>query len=130
MDGESLRVDRKVVLLLLPILLLIVLSRLLISSLLFLCFFLCVFVLPTVFDYAIGFLSFAITCFLCTADTTIDIDADACRNDIEGWSSTYVHIYVTSYDEREGIFVFNVVSPRFSRQDTKVKINNKTKFKF
>ena len=128
MDGESLRVDRKVVLLLLPILLLIVLSRLLISSLLFLCFFFCVFVLPTVFDYAIGFLSFAITCFLCTADTTIDIDADACRNDIEGWSSTHVHIYVTSYVEREGIFVFNVVS----RQHTKVKINYKifTKFKF
>ena len=55
MDGESLRVDKKVELVLLPIVLLIVLSRLLISSLLFLCFCFCVFVLPTVLDYAIGF---------------------------------------------------------------------------
>ena len=115
MDGESLRVHRKVVLFLLPKLLLFVLSRLLISSLLFLCFFFCGFVLPTVFDCAIGFLSFAITCFLCTADTTIDIDADAFRNDIEGWSSMDLRTCLCYlYDEREGIFVFCYFSTYFS----------------
>ena len=103
MDGESLRVDKKVELVLLPILLLIVSSRLLISSLLFLCFCFCVFVLPTVFDCAIGFLSFVITCFLCTADTTIDINADALFVMIsrDGQACTYVHFYdISMMNER------------------------------